>query len=344
MASQLAIVSASPLIGSPIIYQVKAATLSNAVAFHRVNLTVTAYQQGKADESRQLTLSSPAESGEVLTFDISSAIRAVADSYQYEPEPPSYYPYFIYSLRASDEYMQNGDLIENVGVVSLQGGKVIMGAYSDLERILAGGNKLAQHFSRKPSSSPEIVAVGERIVYAMSYSTPLSEASIINGPHSQTYVVGSEGSKTVNGRPVYALPANQPDRYEFRFVNGLGVIESCSMKALKSVEMNVSKEEYIRAITEQFSTFSRGLITKSNDYETWKMTTGPIDEEWQSWYLHEFLMAKFVWIKISSHWLPCHIVPDETVKGIDRSNGSICEVVFNVRLDLNGSPLAALAI
>ena len=240
--------------------------------------------------------------------------------------------------------MLNGDLMEHVGPISLQGGKVLMGGYSDLERILAGGNKLAQHFSRKPSSSPEIVSVGERMVYAESYAYPMSEATIVNGPKAVTYVVAAEGAKTVNGRPVYALPANQPDRYEFRFVNGLGVLESCSMKALKSVEMNVAQEEYIRAIQEQFSTFSRGLITKSNDYETWKMTTGPIDEDWQSWYLHEFLMAKFVWIKISSIWLPCHIVPDETVKGIDRSNGSICEVVFNVRLDLNGSPLAALAI
>ena len=116
------------------------------------------------------------------------------------------------------------------------------------------------------------------------------------------------------------------------------------MRSYRTTEMNVSSESYIRAVQETFGSFSRGLVTKKNDYETWKLSSGPLDAAWDSWFLHEFLMAKFVWVKIDGNWIGCHIVPDETVDGIDRTSGNFMQVEFSVQLDINGSPLAALAI
>ncbi len=344
MASGLLLKSGSPLVGSPITYSVKAATIANATAFHRVKLTVKAALSEGADSGTELTLSSPAESGETLYFDISSALRAVADRYEYSAEPPSAYPYIKYSLSACDEYMQNGEVHDNVGVVEAEGGKVILGAYSDMERILSSGSKMAQHFTRKPSSLAEVVMVGETMVCPQSFSTAVSEGSISTGPTSKVVEITKEGLQTVNGRQVYALPADQPDRYQFRFVNGLGCLESVSLSTLVNKEINCTSETYIRSIQETFGSFSRGLVTKKNDYETWKMSTPPLDHAWQSWFVHEFLMAKFVWINISGHWIPCHIIPEETIQGVNRQDASLFAVAFSVQLDINGSPLTTLAI
>lgn len=344
MAQGLLLKNGSPLIGSPIMYQVRAAVLTGTVSFHRVKLTVKAALDDIDSSYTELTLSSPAESGEILYFDISSALRAVADKYEYTVEPPSAYPTLSYSLSACDEYMQNGEVYEDVGTVSLTGGKVIMGAYSDLERILSGGSKLAQHFTRKPSTLPEVVCVGETMVCPQSFSSAVSEGSVTTGPTSEVVSITEEGLQTVNGRSVYALPSGQTDRYQFRFVNGLGCLESVSLRSLRTTEVNVTQESYIRSIQEQFGSFSRGLVVKQNDYETWSLSTGPLDEAWQSWYMHEFVMAKYVWIKVGDNWLSCHIESEDTLTGIDRTGASLLEVVFKVRLDLNGSPLSSLAV
>ena len=108
--------------------------------------------------------------------------------------------------------------------------------------------------------------------------------------------------------------------------------------------MNVTQEAFIRSIQETFGSFSRGLVAKKNDYETWKLSSGPLDEAWLSWFWHEFLMAQYAWIKVSGYWLPCHIVPEDTVEGPNRAEPNLYEVLFSVRFDLNGSLLTALAI
>ena len=344
MAQALLIQGASPLVGSPITYSVQASVVSGDCAFHRVKLTVKCFLEGDS-KITSLTLSSPAESGETLQFDISSALRAVADKYEYTVTPPSHYPRIGYTLSACDEYMQNGEVHDDVGIVEMNTTQYcIMGAYTDLERILAGSSKLAQHFTRKPSTKPEVVMVGETMVCPQSYGSAVSSGNVSQGPTSQVVTISTAGAQTINGRPVYAVAAGQSDRYQIRFVNGLGCLESVSVRAFRSVEMNVTQEEYIRSIQEAFGSFSRGLVTKKNDYETWKFTSGPLDEAWASWYMHEFLMAKFAWINIGGHWIGCHIVPEETVGGIDRASGAFIEVEFSVRLDINGSPMAALAV
>ena len=343
MASALTIQGASPLIGSPITYRLRAATINGSCAFHRVKLTVRAALDGDTDYTN-LTLSSPAESGEYLTFDISSALRAVADRYEYSPTPPASYPRIRYLLSACDEYMQNGEVHDNVGVTELAEPQyVLMGAYSDMERILSGGSKRAQHFSRKPFSSPEVVPIGEAMVCPQSFATPVTSGLATNGPTSQVVNITTPGLQVVNGRSVFAVP-KKADHYIFRFVNGLGCLESVAVLSLRTTEMNVTSETFIRSVQETFSNFSRSAITKKNDYETWKLSSGPLDINWQAWFLHEFLMTPQAWVKVNDNWIACHIIPDETVTGINRTDGSICEVQFSVQLDINGSPLAALAI
>lgn len=332
MAQGLVLVSGSPLIGSPITYQVQAAVVSGKTAFHRVKLTVKCSLSGSSRQM-SLTLSSPAESGEVLKFDISSALRAAADEYEYTPYPQSSYPTVSYSLEVVDEYMQNGEVHDNVGKVTSSGGTCYLGAFSDYERLVSGGNRsMPSSFTRKPNTMPEVVSKGEKIVIPGS-SSGCAE-----------YTANAEGLQTIGGRQFFVLPDNTPDRYEFRFVNGLGVLESISVRSLAQESMNVTQETFIRAVQETFGSFSRGIVKKKNDYDMWKLSSGPLDKAWQAWFMHEFLMCKFCWVKVGEVWIPCHIVPEETVAGVDRTQTSLREVQFTVRFDLNGSVLPELAV
>ena len=99
---------------------------------------------------------------------------------------------------------------------------------------------------------------------------------------------------------------------------------------------------------ETLKKFSRSVVRKSNDRETWALTSGPLDEAWASWYVHEFLMAEQIWIGLNSSlltlnssllWLPCHVVPEETTVLEDREKAQPLEVLFRLEMDINGSPL-----
>lgn len=369
MAKNLILYGGSPLIGSPLVYQVTADTLTGTVSFHKVKIEVIAGMVVAADDelnkenSVDLIFSSPVNSGETIKVDISSALRAAADNYVYSSVPPSVYPHIKFSLKAWDEYMQNGEYHEKAGVVSNDGGNAIMGKFSDLERLLANGNKTALSFSRKPTdlNSAECVSEDETVVIPESFSAAKSIGDITTGPSSKVYSVKSaSGSVTVVGDDfdlkVFAgrsflvdkRASAKREHYQFRFVNSLGVLESASVLSLASQQMNLSSDRYDIAIQETFSSFSRGVYEKKNDYEKWKMCTGPIDKYWASWFLHEFLMASYVWVKEQNAekeiWLPCHIVPEDTVQGVNRQDNSVINIEFTVELDINGSPLSEMCL
>ena len=69
------------------------------------------------------------------------------------------------------------------------------------------------------------------------------------------------------------------------------------------------------------------------------MTSGPVDREWASWFVHEFLMVRWAWININGNYIPCHIIPEEEVTLRDDKTASPLEIPFIVELDITGSPL-----
>ena len=350
MATISSTIKGSPLIGSPITIQVTAGSYNNPT-FHRVRVGVVAGIEG--GNFVTIEMSSPVNEGETIKIDISSALRAVADNYEYTSTPPTYYPYVKYYLMAWDEYMINGVTYESSkdyfpdnchphDPSTSTPFKGLIGAYRDLERLLAGDTKTTNKFSRKPTTMPEVVCAGETLVRPVDMV--VHSGNIEHGQQSVVYNVTSTGTQTIGGVSVYVLPADTLDRYQFRFINGLGCMESVSVKALRTTNVNFNIEQNTVALQETFNQFSRGFAVKQNDYETWKMSAGPLDEAWQEWYLHEFLMARWVWIKIGTLWIPCNIIPEETVTGISRENDSLLEVNFSVVLGINGSPLSSIAV
>lgn len=363
MAAITSLISGSPLCGSPVVYQVKADYHPSAV-FHRVKLQVVAgLQHGNYTI---IEMSSPATdkksagligSGELLKFDISSALQAVADQYEYTVNPPEYYPYIQYYLIAWDEYMINGvshtstkDYFpDNCAPGSEEEStpmRALFGAYSDMDRLLSAETKQTQHFTRKPTSSPELVLVGDE--YIRPSDMVVHVGNIEHGPQSARYKIISRGTQQVGNVQVYAVTPVHKLHYTIRFINGFGCMESVVVQSYKKSTVAVGVNLVTKAVQEMFNSFSRGIAVKQNDFEKWKLSSGPLDEQWASWFVHEFLMAQWAWINVRTVseplWIPCHIVPDDDFTITDSNKSGLIEVSFTIQFDITGSPLYQLSV
>lgn len=366
MASNIKLVSGSPMIGNPLVYSVTAASISGEVSFHKVKLEVTASlllstddQPVNKENQLVLTFSSPVSSGETINIDISSALRAVADNYVFHFTPPSAYPHIAFSLKAWDEYMQNGLEAQKTAAVTNSGGNAIFGAYSDLERLYAVNSKQATVLTRKPKvddgANYELVVEGDTIVLPEAFEEKKNIGNITVGPSVKTYKVEltddekEEGAiKEYGGRSFFVISTDVAKRmgthYLFRFINSLGVMESVSVYGRATQQVSISSEKYNISKAETFSSFSRGIYEKKNDYETLKLSSGPLDMYWSAWFLHEFLMTKMAWVNVDGNWIPCHVVPEDTVSGIDNTKNDVISIDFSVELDMNGSPRKFMAL
>lgn len=314
----------SNFIGSPIIVPVTARNYAYAT-FHRLRLTVT------VNSFTAYEFSAPI-SPEALTveFDISSALRAFAENHEYSATVLNQYPNLSASCVACSDYMINGEVHEGADPSAPT---VISGLYAgkltDLERMT--GTRPAR-YSRKPTNRPEVVFLGGTYLYP----GPTIDGITPSAPHVDSYVVGTDDTTSLNIYPI----AKPKDGYEIRFINSLGVHENIFVMGFPSIGTKIETDRYVYSKQETLSKFSRGIAVKQNNHEQWQMTSGPIDRQWASWFVHEFLMVRWAWINIEGNYIPCHIIPDEDITLRDGKNASRMEITFTVELDIKGSPLA----
>ena len=306
----------------PIICTITPGQIEEGATFHRARLEVTVTPSSGTGGT--FKFSKPLHDSAV-TIDISSAVCAVADTFTPEAETLSYRSYSV-SLALYEDYMVDGQ--EHITSGSAESVEIIYdGTLSDRNRFFT---KWPEKWSLKPSST-EIAFIGQNLLVAgTAFSGGLPG---VPTPPTVTPTDVQEGS---HGN-YYGIPVPN-DGYEIRFINSLGVHENVFVTCLRQGEGNVTTERYAISKQETLKNFSRGITLKKNDHERWKMSTFPLDEDWQQWYLHEFLMARWAWVKIGSNYLPVHILPDETVKGIDRQKASPLTVEFTIEFDFNGSP------
>ena len=333
MASLLTI-TGSPMAGNPVNANVTADSPAGDITFHQLKFKVTSRRWNGTD--KEYTFTKPVTNGQRVEVDICTALQAAYADYEYTAEPPESYPCIVYSVAVRDEYVLNGET-HNSTWTELTGQYALMGEFSDMERLLSGGSKSPTRLTRKPTTSPEVVGVGETHIRPANY-TSASAGQVI-----QQTAIDDEGLQTVNGVQVYAVVATR-DRYQLRFINSLGAMESLSVCTLRKTETGIKTDQQVIARHETFGSFSRGVVYKQDDHEVWKMSSGPLDEAWQSWFVHEFLMTEHCWIKVGANWLPVHVLPDKTVSGLDRQNASLLEVNFSLQFDIAGSVMSALAI
>lgn len=345
MAQSISIDSGSVLIGSPIEVSVQAESVGSKATFHRVKLIVSAALSTDG-QYEDFELSSPVTDGETVTFDISDALRTVAGKFSFSPiSAEMTYPYLAYSLKAWDEYMIDGILSEKVAE-RVYGSTMyaLMGAFTDAERYLSSGTKQVTAFTRKPSKG-EVCSQNESVVYPTAPDTPIYiSSSISNGPTVNVLSLSDKsGAVSVGGREVYVDP-NAKNRFEFQFVNGLGVIESISAESLESVETSGTSELGAITAPASFAGVNRLSVQKSGRRPKYKLSTGAITKEWAEWWHNEFFctdkfrntLAESCWIKINGAWFPCVPVLDDDIELYNRTDNGMVKIDFTVHFAIDG--------
>ena len=313
----------SNFIGSPITVPVTARNYANAT-FHRIRLTVA------VNSATSYEFSAPVSSDALtVQFDISSALRAFAENHEYNATVLNQYPNLSASCVACSDYILNGEVHEGADPSAPT---VISGLYAgkltDLERLT--GSRPAR-YSRKPDSSPEVVFFGGQ--YLRPGATV--EGVTPSAPRVDVFPIDAQ---TIDQQNLYGI-AQPKNGYEIRFINSLGVHENIFVKGFPDIKGGIQTERYVLSKQETLTKFSRSLAVKQNDHERWNMTSGPVDREWASWFVHEFLMVRWAWININGNYIPCHIIPEEEVTLRDGKTASPLEIPFIVELDITGSPL-----
>lgn len=369
MAKKIEFLSGSPLIGNPLVLSVTPSTHKSTYNFHRTQLKVYAQlivPGGDSDEQEQEFKFSTAVDATTakVQFDVSSALRAVADRYQYAATPPQQYPYVKFRAAAADDWMIDGRLYENQGRCKWPAEDVtieqetytfyayaFMGRFSDMERLQAAGEDTQQLdvMTCKPTEGTEVVHQNCTIVYPVAFQRGLEtdymsddpenpqfvSGAPQNGPRSDLFTPQATGAMVVGGRNVYVIP-RPADAVELRFISSKGCMESLHLRCLPKRVVNIQTDKYVISRQETFKQFSRATTRKHADYETWTLSSGPLSEAWASFYIHEVLMAQQMWIKRGTQWLLCHVLPEETTQLRDHSKPEMIEVQLSVRFDING--------
>ena len=346
MARKITLTSGSILAGNPITFRIQPKDLSNTPSFHRVIIEVKCGMSGGNFETIKLTAPVAIE-GNDLEMDVSSAIRVPLDAYEYSPDAATY-PLCKWQLRVYDEYMDSGGAVHTHQEELYFPDKdnyycCIAGAFSDYERLTSNGSKDVVKLSRKPTSSPQLTCVGETFAYTPAYATPqsLTSSGTLERPASKIATIEDEGTQTIDDNSLFVLPATERRyRQTFRFINSFGVLESVNVPRVYSKKFAAEFTPYVVSKQETFNSFSRSTVKKINNKESWSFATDPLDEEWQQWYLHEFLMSEHTWININGKFLPCIITSeDDEITFDDKTKKTMHTVSFTAKLDFCGSTI-----
>lgn len=354
MALGITLDSGSALIGSPVIYRVLASNLSNKpnLTFHRVivEVSVDCTAIGMAQKTYQFSVPVQQESNSTNVYvDISSALRAYLDIWEYDYQTVGTYGYPVLTVKvkAWDEFMSDGILTKNYQPYQEGGSQTwttryyLLGAFTDRERIVSGKTKGVTTLTRKPQTGEVVPNTG---VYIAPPAYTFAENVWFEGntaPTAPTTLVTNLANKTpgqaftLNGRSIYVDDQGQPFT-AFQFVNGYGVLESAFAITLPEETVVKSVKEYVVNVPMQFNKINRNIAVKSTSRHTYKMSSGFVTETWQRWWQEEFLNTSQAWMLIGSDWIPCSIIPEEETEGINRAEENMPEVKFTVKLNIDG--------
>jgi len=352
MALGITLDSGSPLIGSPVIYKVQASDLSVGhpnLTFHRVIVEITVDCDGFSTQTYLFSEPVQTEGSSTYVYiDISSALRAFADSFVYEHQTSGTvsYPVMAVKVKAWDEFMSNGILTTNYQPYQ-EGGNdwltryFIMGAFTDRERISGGKGRGVATLTRKPATGEVVPNTG---VYVSPSAYSFTEESFFAGdtePAAPATTVTDLSEQTagqpftLNGRSIYVDQQGLPFTH-FQFVNGYGVIESAFAVTYPDESITKSVKEYVMTVPMQFNKINRNVARKVASRHTFKMSSGYVTAAWQRWWQEEFLNTSQAWVLMDGAWLPCSIIPDEDTAGINQADDKLPEVLFTMKLNIEG--------
>lgn len=289
-----------------------------------------------------------------ISFDISSALRAIWSDYDFSNEVAAatsakkktdevrciLRAKRSYSLRICTEYIATDGVFTTSGGVAFTGGQCIIGSMTEMERSKVtdpayGDLSAFEHTglrygdaSTKPVSSPEFVG---------SDSITSWVDVTFDNTTSQYYAdtAAQVNDTTTNHAPIVArdtIPYT-----DFLFVNRRGAVETCSARMLEALSIGVEAKQYARVGTPSFIPSRSIMAITSGGRRSWAMSSGHQTREWAEWWTLEFLMAERHWMWYDGAFVPVTVTPAKKDTGIyDRAKQQMPSVDFTVTLALEG--------
>ncbi len=291
-----------------------------------------------------------------ISFDISSALRAMWDGYDFSDEieraqnaaggNTSYSLTRLtksFSLQVDTEYIAEDGEYEQESSPVFDGGKCIIGGLTELERSRASYSDVSAlnktnprngDASTKPRTSPEMVgsdsitswvdvsASGTVQKYYPSSATP--EPDDVQG--------GAEWT----GHPPIVVRDIVP-YIDFLFINKRGAVETCSARMMEALSMAVETKEYARVERPAFKPSRTVMAVAGGGRRSWNMSSGLQTRDWAEWWTLEFLMATKWWMKYEGTYVPVIVSPSKKSIGLyDHTKQEMSSVEFTVTLALEG--------
>lgn len=281
-----------------------------------------------------------------ISFDISSALRALWSEYDFSEEVSkalltenSYYSRSpkAYSIKAYTEYVAVDGLLTTSEPGEYAGGSCILGGLTEMERsgaiyydvsAIEGQNLYNGDASTKPHSSPERVGsnsitswvdigqAGTTCYYYPASATPGQPSST---PHAPIVI------------------RDTVPYMDFLFVNRRGAVETCSAKMLESLDLSVEAKQYARSEAPTYKPSRSIMSVASGGRRSWSMSSGYQTREWAEWWALEFLMARRHWMLYKGKYVPVTVTPSKKTTSIyDRTKQQMPSVEFTVTLALEG--------
>lgn len=284
-----------------------------------------------------------------ISFDISSALRAIWTDYGFTDEIAAanattaspLRAYREYSLVVYTEYIDStdGEFTTTKSEV-FTGGRCAIGRLTEWERhgITLKEDADMSHWehtnlrngdaSTKPTATPE--RVGKHSI--------TSWVDIQNSGTTSRFYAASV-NPAADGKAAHAplvLRDNQ-DYHDFLFVNRRGAVETCSGMSLEEMQVEVEIKQYARVERPSFRPGRSLMAIASGGRRSWDMSSGYQTREWTEWWTMEFLMARQWWMLYQGSYVPVIVTPAKKENSIyDRSKQQMAHVDFTVTLALEG--------
>ena len=292
-----------------------------------------------------------------ISFDISSALRAIWSGFKFEHEvaaatqtltatSASAYGrlYRSYSLTVYTEYLDSKDgKYTTTDCGTFTGGWCCIGWLTEWERSNIPEEEDADvsywnetnlrngDASTKPTSTPE--RVGRDSITSW---TDLQQGYTQSTFYPATFSGGSGNSDSP--RPHAPLVVRDTQAYtDFLFVNRRGAVETCSALMKESMGIEVDTTQYARVERPTFRPSRSLMAVASGGRRSWAMSSGLMTREWAEWWTVEFLMARQWWMRYQGKFVPVVVAPAKKQTGIyDRAKQTMASVEFTVTLALEG--------
>ena len=301
-----------------------------------------------------------------ISFDISSALRAIWSDYGFTKEVAAaqsakdssgtsgVFPgsgdgfnsngvrtYREYSLIIHSEYLdsQDGEFTStSTGVIS--GGRCAIGGLTERERSGIGQkeNADASHWntsnnrngdaSTKPVSSPERIG-----------SQSITSWADVDGSGTKSVFYPAGATPAADATTAHApLVLRDSIPYtDFLFVNRRGAVETCSGQMLEAMDISVETQQYARVERPTFQPSRSLMAVSSGGRRSWSMSSGHQTREWAEWWTMEFLKSRRWWMLYEGSYVPVIVEPAKKQTSIyDRSKQQMPSVEFTVTLAMEG--------